>query len=803
MGRQIKFHARSVLLLAFLLCLAATGFACTCDDDDDDASLHGDDDEMLNDDDDNDTTDDDTSDDDTSDDDTGDDDTTDDDTIDDDTTDDDSVDDDTTDDDSVDDDTTDDDTTDDDTSDDDTGDDDTTDDDTGDDDTTDDDTIDDDDTSDLLFEHIEGYKNIFSGGSSLAIAPDGEQVTIALYLDELYINRGYPDDARTEELVRDDVEDPHLAVDADNHAYISFLEEDMNVLKLLSDTGDGYEVETVDHLALAYSHDIAVRDGVIRIAYFDAATAKLMLATKSGGAWTRQEVDGGAAIVDVSVCIDHNGFVIIAYGKQIDPADETWELFVASNRSGSWVLHDVPTTTGHGRLIDMALDGRGFSHIAHTQNRTVYYTTNLDGVWQTEEVHTVPLYELPTLTTIGVDSLENPRLVFQANMNYDEHNYYCDALAGDWSCFSPADWNLLEHPSLAVDGDDNIHFAAIDSLSIMLVSYIDGVIDKQNLGVHRRAEEDVSLALDTLGRPHVAYLLSYDFEVVPYMLFYGCRIDDAWTMTHIESAGDCAGRPKLTLDAQDHAHIVHLDAAKHLTYTTDASGEWTTETVDASGTIDQTFTQTLDAAGRVHILYRNVTQRIMCVAHQTAGGWSVEKILAGYPGSPDAISFDNAGRLHVVFFSTSRQTVYGRYVGGVWSFEIPLPEVTSLEEQALAVDSAGQPHIVYVDEPLYAYHLFKSGGVWQTEQVFFLGDSIGLSIDIDDNDVIYGAMNYHSTSLVYFTNRSGAWTDVRVNADSTYTRKNALKVHGDTVHVLSDLSFVYYYRFPVWFPGNE
>ncbi len=628
-------------------------------------------------------------------------------------------------------------------------------------------------------------------------------MVIAQYMDELYVNRGYPDDVRTEQMVRDDVEDPHLAVDADNRVYISFLEEDMNVLKLLSDTGDGFNVETVDHLALAYGHDIAVRNGVVQVAYFDAATMKLMLATKSGGGWTRQEVDGGAAIVDVSVCVDHNGFVIIAYGKLIDPADETWELFVASNRSGSWVLHDVPTTTGRGRLIDMTLDASGFSHIAHALNRTVYYTTNLGGVWQTEEVHTVPWWELPTLTSIGVDSLDNPRLMFQANMDYDEHNYYCDALGGDWSCFSPVDWNLMEHPSLAVDDGDDIYFAALDSLSIMLVSYIDGVIDEQNLGVHRRAEEDVSLALDTQGRPHVAYLLSYDFEVEPTMLFYGSRIDDEWTMTHIASAGTCAGWPKLTLDAQDHAHIVHLDAANHLTYTTDASGAWTTATVDASGAIDETFTQTLDDAGRVHVLYRNNTQHCMCVAHQTAGGWSVEKILAGYPSSPDAMAFDNAGRLHVIFLSSSGQTVYGRYAGGVWSFEIPLPETTSLEEQALAVDSAGQPHIVYVDSPLYAYHLCKNGGVWQTEQVFFLGNSTGLSIDIDDNDIIYGIMNYISNSLVYFTNRSGVWTDVRVLADSSYTRKNAIKVHGDTVHVISDLSFVYYYRFPVWFPGND
>jgi len=785
------------------------GIACTCNDDDDDDSSSA-----TPDDDDDDSSDDDLSDDDLGDDDdlidmhigdddTVDDDTTDDDTTDDDSTDDDTVDDDTVDDDSTDDDTTDDDTTDDDTTDDDTADDDTTDDDTTDDDTTDDDTTDDDTgDDDLLVEKIEGYANSWHDQLSVEMAADGELVVISEYYNDMSINRGYVGQPHQEELLPDVGENPHLAVGADNRAYISYVGDPIRTLKLMSETASGWNIETIDGSDTFYYNDVAVYNNVVHVAYNDASANQLVLATKSGGSWSFDVVDQ-ALVYGLSICVDANGYVLLTYHKRYDKGGKyTYELCVASKRSGSWYIHELGYPTDDGYILEMDLDPQNFLHIAHYSENTIHYTTNRGGAWTTEDVFTEPLNEEVQDVSIAADSQGSPHVAFQSNRSSSEMIYYADKSLGYWHAFSPITWNYMEWPRIVLDDEDNIYITTVKWFDLYLISYIDGQIENRKINVMRRAEYGVSLQVDSLGRPHVAYLLSDDFDVDPYMLYYGYRNGDEWTLNHIASAGECFGRAVLSLDAQDHAHIVHLDIDGHLKYTTDKSGSWTTEAVDDSCECYYLFWQTLDRFGRVHILYRDDNAGTIKAAHQDASGWNVESFAAGYPTYPDTMAFGADDRLHVVFFSTNSDLVYAVRDDTGWDIQTPPPVLGYIDGMNVVVDNSGDPHIMYYNRWNSLRHMTNASGDWSSEYIMDMGDSEGISTTIDDNNRIYSAM-FHYSNFYYITNRTGAWTTVRVDSEYHGQRYNSIRVFGNTVHAISDQAAVYYYRFPVWFPGNE
>lgn len=108
----------------------------------------------------------------------------------------------------------------------------------------------------------------------------------------------------------------------------------------------------------------------------------------------------------------------------------------------------------------------------------------------------------------------------------------------------------------------------------------------------------------------------------------------------------------MTLDAAGRLHIVY-NPSGIVTYATDASGGWTTQTVASNEVIygdALTAGIALDTAGKVHIAYYDYSARELRHATNASGPWVSEAIDAqGDVGLHVGIASDGAGKLHLSY----------------------------------------------------------------------------------------------------------------------------------------------------------
>lgn len=243
-----------------------------------------------------------------------------------------------------------------------------------------------------------------------------------------------------------------------------------------------------------------------------------------------------------------------------------------------------------------------------------------------------------------------------------------------------------------------------------------------------------SLALDTAGRPHIAYSGE---GVVRYAYYDGT----AWIKQTVGS-GCC---PSLALDVTGRPHIALYSAG--LRYAYHDGTTWRIETVE-SGTC-ASASLVLDAAGQPHISYLSGAPAIyLKYAYHDGAAWQVETVTftgsGAYP--PTSLALDSCGLPHIAYSMGEPMVggwqMYARYDGQSWHTKVIEDHSGS---GALVLDTADRPHVVYNGAGLrYAY---LDDTIWISETMAPTDPAVDISLALDTVGWIHAS--YYSGDLEY------------------------------------------------------
>lgn len=405
---------------------------------------------------------------------------------------------------------------------------------------------------------------------------------------------------------------------------------------------------------------------------------------------------------DRSLRIDAQGRPHIAYGGD--------HLYHAYRDGGGWHTEVADSSNYTGGRMSLALNAAGESRISYTRQ------------------HTCPW---PPFDEICYDL----RFAYK-----DSSGWHTETLFPDGKVASTA---------IAVDAAGRAHIVFWDmaSSTVRYALQSGGGWQVETVGGMTGNEQDfsVSLALDSLGRPHIVYANSG--------LQYAYRDGSGWHSELVDA--NTINHPSLALTTAGAPLITAWGAGQQFAYH-DAGG-WHVETVDPDGNGYSSIA--VDGNGLVHISYRGaypgfalrhatraaggwqvetasnqpalgtsialrsdgtpliatVSANALDLAERGAVGWSVAEVDAfGWASSGASMAVDGAGQPRLSHGATAGLLYTYRDAGG-WHSQLVDP--ASVRETSSALAPGGAPQIAYtVNNAAYNTTLrlaFKSGGAWQ------------------------------------------------------------------------------------------
>jgi hypothetical protein len=303
---------------------------------------------------------------------------------------------------------------------------------------------------------------------------------------------------------------------------------------------------------------------------------------------------------------------------------------------------------------------------------------------------------------------------------------------------------------LRLDSDDNPHIA-YGGDGLYYASY-DGAWHIE--AVNQDQASSVSLALDSLGRPHIAYVVEWDLK---YVWWTGAT----WQTQAIGRA-TASNSPYafLALDAADRPHIAYTNSGA-VVYAHLSGGQWVTETVD---TVEGAgISLALDSGGQPHVTYVTWDWKYWVkYARRTSGGWQTEVVddtTSVAPGT--SLALDSAGRPRVAYKRTSSVLCFAVRGDSHWELQEVLNTQGFDGFVALVLDSGDNPRIVTATSQGIQY-LRWDGSNWSALRVGE-GTSTSPSLVLDHSGsphLVYSVgMGYYSPWRLSYGALSGSnWT---------------------------------------------
>ena len=222
-----------------------------------------------------------------------------------------------------------------------------------------------------------------------------------------------------------------------------------------------------------------------------------------------------------------------------------------------------------------------------------------------------------------------------------------------------------------------------------------------------------SLALDSLGRPHISY-----FDDSLNALRYAAWDGTTWDYHTVDyTPGWGLGKhTSLALDDSDVPHISYMDYAHDdLKYAVRDGLSWDTQTVGGGG-LETSIA--LDADGRPHITHRVTTNKLM---HAGCDGsaWQKEYIDEEVPtGYHSSLRFDSGGTPCVAYCRGAGQGLrYAAWDGSAWDVT-DVPGTAGAGYSSLALDGNDLPLISFYDGTQHSLRLATwDGQDWNVQTI--------------------------------------------------------------------------------------
>lgn len=312
-----------------------------------------------------------------------------------------------------------------------------------------------------------------------------------------------------------DMGDRSLRLTPDNRPRIAYGSSHLYYAHL---EANGWVVDTVDASSGVGKYASLALDSSEKpyISYFNQTSLDLKVAWWDGSAWKIQTVDPGNSIYGAgkftSIAVDTANHIHVGYlGNDYNYGRYMPDLKYTYWNGSSWSAQILDNGDAIGGYVSLALDLDNHPHISYFDddyNNNLKYIQNTGSAW------------------------------YQITFDYPDKTGY----------FS----------SIAVDKDSHVFISYFDETTdrLKMVSFHnDDLYTKiEVVDPDSSAGEYTSIALDSQGRPHIAY---YDF--INKDLKYAWWTGSTWIITTVDRTGDVGKYASLALDGSDLAHISYYD----------------------------------------------------------------------------------------------------------------------------------------------------------------------------------------------------------------------------------------------------
>jgi hypothetical protein len=311
-----------------------------------------------------------------------------------------------------------------------------------------------------------------------------------------------------------------------------------------------------------------------------------------------------------------------------------------------------------------------------------------------------------------LDSSDHPHIVHTAAFNLP-HAY-------DYAYFDGAEWRREQFDTWP-HAHGTFHASVsltLDSLMRPHVAYEKAGVDTSTLVYAWKAAD--SWRYDTIATtaPGVYVSLALDSADVPMAAFYSGRpmrdlmfaryngVD--WDIEMVDSQGWTGYFARLVLDDADHPHIAYQGELT-MKYASHDGAEWSVETVNSPGyACGYGAALALDSAGRPHISYTsNTFDSSLLYSRHDGNGWVHESVTDAGRASSTSIKLDSQGRPHIVYdYATSDSAGphdhrYIHFDGAEWRMETVEQGQGYAMDHRLALDRAELPHVAFGRRPAF------------------------------------------------------------------------------------------------------
>ena len=444
-------------------------------------------------------------------------------------------------------------------------------------------------------------------------------------------------------------------------------------------------------------------DGNAHIAFHDLHDRDaLIYATNASGEWVEEIADDTYCFgYPTSMALDDEGHVYIAYAYYCG----TRELRLVTNKSGSWQWEQLTDiVASYGWQYTLAVDSAQQPHIAvrSRYDDGLVHLKKVSGTWQKTIHAAAPRVE--EKTSLCFDAAGNAHTAYFDYWN--SHIRYAHGRIGAWVS---EEIEILEtlrgEITLALDANDQPHFFYIVWLQGFAHTYRQGGAWHHEIVMGGNHDMGIGNAvrLDEDGFFHIS-MLDREHELVYYLT----NKSGDWVHTPIDFSFVYFNMTDLALDDAGAAHICYGRADK-LRYATNKSGSWEYATVDGNFAMDYQ-TIALDEAGNVYIAYYAYGANDLKLATNASGEWTTRVIDAtGDVGEFNDIVVDESGAINIVYYdSTNADLKYATNQSGDWTTVI-LDQGGEIGDYLSLESCDGLLHSTYMGEHAIWYAVFPPG----------------------------------------------------------------------------------------------
>jgi hypothetical protein len=393
----------------------------------------------------------------------------------------------------------------------------------------------------------------------------------------------------------------------------------------------------------------------------------------------------------------------------------------------------------------LALDNTGIPHIVYLSHLGQLYATLKGTAWETKIVPAGGWYNQLRLDSTGAAHISS----INVNLQYATNS------SGQWQVSTPVIQETIGiRNALALDAADTMHllYFKYEAEELYWASGGVGDLETEMLGHAPFIGLEIALDVDTLGRPHVAFV-----NAEANQLLAGLRQEGVWTVEPIAIGGS---QLSMAVDGFDHPHLA-LIQDRVLTYWTKPGDDWVSESVAEVTKSMVGAWLALDSQGRPHIAYSDMNGAFLA-SRQGANNWVKEPLpferIVKLDFGPDDQPY--------ILYSEERWENFGRPILNVsiwfaernkedWSVErLSEDDYVSAD---LAVEKNNQVHVAL--QIGYGDHIYfqrENSGLWRTEEVAWSGiGDISMAIGQDGQPRLLT----EDGSSLFLSTRDFLWLD--------------------------------------------